>query len=94
MIFDDFFDLPKEADIDNDGHISEREEADFLYAYDSMMGTNITGCFPENERKSDPDSIDRISCDGFDMNFGLHYDENEYDDDEEYEVDEYEDEEY
>ena len=51
MIFDDFFGLPKEADIDNDGHISEREEADFLYAYDSMMGTNITGCFPGNDEE-------------------------------------------
>ena len=51
MIFDDFFGLPKEADIDGDGHISKREEADFLYAYDSMMGTNITGCFPENDEE-------------------------------------------
>lgn len=55
MIFDDFFGVPKEADIDGDGHISEREETDFLYAYDSMMGTNITGCFPEND---DSDSFE------------------------------------
>ena len=55
MIFDDLFGLPKEADIDKDGHISEREEADFLYAYDLMMGTNITGCFPENDEEYEDD---------------------------------------
>lgn len=49
MILDDFFGLPKEADTNGDGRVNEREEADFLYAYDSMMGTNITGCFPKNE---------------------------------------------
>lgn len=49
MILDDFWGLPKEADINGDGEIDSREEADFLYAYDSMMGTNITGCFLEND---------------------------------------------
>ena len=54
MIFDDFFGFPIEAAIDSDGYISEREETDFLYAYDLMMGTNITGCFPEKRKKIGP----------------------------------------
>ena len=61
-----FFDFFGNADKNGDGRVDMWEAAEELYAYDSIMGTNISGFCPENDVK-DSDCYDE--------------DEEEYDDD-------------
>lgn len=44
-----FFGFSERADRNGDGRVDTREAAEKLYAYDSIMGTNISGFCPEND---------------------------------------------
>ena len=44
-----FFGFSDRADKNGDGRIDMWEAAEELYAYDSIMGTNISGFCPEND---------------------------------------------
>ena len=45
-----FFGFIDSADRNGDGKVDMWEAAEELYAYDSIMGTNISGFCPENDR--------------------------------------------
>lgn len=45
-----FFGFSDRADRNGDGRVDMLEAAEELYAYDSIMGTNISGFCPENDR--------------------------------------------
>ena len=45
-----FFDLFGNADKNGDGRVDIWEAAEELFKYDSIMGTNISGFCPENDR--------------------------------------------
>ena len=45
-----FFGFSDRADKNGDGKVDMWEAAEELYAYDSIMGTNISGFCPENDR--------------------------------------------
>ena len=66
-----FFDLFGNADKNGDGRVDIWEAAEELFKYDSIMGTNISGFCPENDRH-DPDPF--IEDDEFDE------EDEEYDD--------------
>ena len=44
-----FFGYSDRADRNSDGRVDSWEAAEELYAYDSIMGTNISGFCPEND---------------------------------------------
>ena len=44
-----FFGFSDRADRNGDGRVDMWEAAEELYAYDSIMGTNISGFCPEND---------------------------------------------
>lgn len=48
-----FFGFSDRADRNGDGRVDIWEAAEELYAYDSIMGTNISGFCPENDDESD-----------------------------------------
>lgn len=52
-----FFGFSDRADRNGDGRVDMWEAAEELYAYDSIMGTNISGFCPENDR-NDSDYYD------------------------------------
>lgn len=72
-----FFDIFDRADKNGDGKVDIWEAAEELYAYDSIMGTNISGFCPENDR-DDSDCYDED--DEFDEFGDKDEDENEFDD--------------
>ena len=51
-----FFDFFGNADKNGDGKVDMWEAAEELYAYDSIMGTNISGFCPENDEDEFDDS--------------------------------------
>jgi len=54
--FDMFFGYSDRADRNSDGKVDIWEAAEELYAYDSIMGTNISGFCPENDEDEFDDS--------------------------------------
>ena len=46
-----FFGYSDRADRNSDGRVDFWEAAEELYAYDSIMGTNISGFCPENDEE-------------------------------------------
>ena len=70
-----FFGFSDRADRNGDGRVDMWEAAEELYAYDSIMGTNISGFCPENDRddsdyyNEDEDELDdEFDNDEFDDN--------------------------
>lgn len=51
-----FFGYSDRADRNGDGRVDLWEAAEELYAYDSIMGTNISGFCPENDEDEFDDS--------------------------------------
>lgn len=76
-----YFGYSDRDDTNGDGYVDFNERAEADYAYDSIMGTNIFGFCPENER-DDSDCFD----DDEDYNEDEDYDD---EDDEDYDDDEY-----
>lgn len=59
-----FFDIFDRADKNGDGKVDIWEAAEELYAYDSIMGTNISGFCPENDRTEPDDDLNiKEECD-------------------------------
>lgn len=56
-----FFGYSDRADRNEDGRVDSWEAAEELYAYDSIMGTNISGFCPENDEDEFNDEYD--DCD-------------------------------
>ena len=50
-----FFGFSDRADKNGDGRVDMWEAAEELYAYDSIMGTNISGFCPENDEDESDD---------------------------------------
>ena len=50
------FGFSDKADQNGDGRVDMWEAAEELYAYDSIMGTNISGFCPENDENESDDS--------------------------------------
>ena len=50
-----FFDLFGKADKNGDGKVDIREKAEQAYAFDTVMGTNFTGFFPEHDMHDSDD---------------------------------------
>ncbi|MBQ5898284.1 MAG: hypothetical protein IIW81_07480 [Oscillospiraceae bacterium] len=50
-----FFDILGNGDKNGDGKVDMWEAAEELYAYDSIMGTNISGFCPENDEDESDD---------------------------------------
>ena len=50
-----FFGFSDRADQNGDGRVDMWEAAEELYAYDSIMGTNISGFCPENDEDESDD---------------------------------------
>ena len=86
-----FFDLFGNADKNGDGRVDIWEAAEELFKYDSIMGTNISGFCPENDRH-DPD-LSFEDEEEFDE-FGDEFDEfgDEFDEEDEEYDDEFDDE--
>lgn len=53
-----FFGYSDRADRNGDGRVDLWEAAEELYAYDSIMGTNISGFCPENDEDDFDDDED------------------------------------
>ena len=51
-----FFGFSDRADRNGDGRVDMWEAAEELYAYDSIMVTNISGFCPENDENESDDS--------------------------------------
>lgn len=85
-----FFGFSDRADRNGDGKVDMWEAAEELFKYDCIMGTNISGFCPENDRR-DPDLYDEDE-EEFDE-FGDE-DENEDEFDDEYDEDEEYDDEF
>ena len=71
-----FFGFSDRADKNGDGRVDMWEAAEELYAYDSIMGTNISGFCPENDEYESNDSDDSNSLDlaQFNSNINTDYD--------------------
>ena len=72
-----FFGFSDRADRNGDGRVDMWEAAEELYAYDSIMGTNISGFCPENDHH-DSDLYDE-EIEEFDE-FGDDFDEGDSED--------------
>ena len=81
-----FFGFSDRADKNGDGRVDMWEAAEELFKYDSIMGTNISGFCPENDRH-DP-ALSFEDEEEFDE-FGNEFDEEdeEYDDEFDFESD-------
>ena len=53
-----FFDFFGNADKNGDGKVDMWEAAEQVYAFDTVMGTNFSGFYPEHDRKEPDDDME------------------------------------